>query len=89
MSLSQSLQAEAAHCLYRLAEIRQRHDREAKPYLDILVRIKAMEVPTFIVAPSAMPELANLKRQTGPPTATPETFDGYGFSIVPNGKPRP
>lgn len=89
MSLSQSLQAQAAYCLDRLAEIRQRHDREAKPFLDILARIKAMEVPTFIVAPSEMPELVNLKRQTAPPKATHETFDDYGFTIFPNGSPRP
>ena len=86
---SGALKAEEAHCHERLAEIRQRHDREAKPYLDILVRIKAMEVPTYFIGATADLELVNLKRQTAPPKAHSETFDDYGITIIPNGNPQP
>jgi hypothetical protein len=89
MTLSESLRAEEAHCHERLAEIRLRCDRESKPWIDILTRIKAMEVPTYFLPTSEIPELVNLQRQTAPIKSNHETFDDYGIKIIPNPQDHP
>lgn len=83
-----SLEAEEAHCRERLAEIRLRCEQESKPWLDRLARIYACRPPCLYFV---IPEVgsAAFQRMSVPKQDRPETFDDYGITIVPNGKPRP